>query len=145
MITIRISVTFEVRAQVKQRLRKILALSKLQGDEQPPDTAVSAHERMNRLELVVNQRELDEKRHFILTFTDISLKVMKRMLHLHDGRRHKPGGGRRDTTMTNHVGSGAKLSWALILTSYPFHQPTMHLKNQSEASRHGLQERESKL
>src|SRR5262249_49167960 len=62
VVVILVAVLLEERRQVEQRLGQYLAFAEHQGDEQPPDAPVAVVERVDRLELVVHQRQLNDHR-----------------------------------------------------------------------------------
>ena len=58
-----VSMLLEVDGQVEERLREDVTLGEHQRDQQPSEPAVAVEERVYDLELIVNQRELDQQRH----------------------------------------------------------------------------------
>ncbi len=50
------------RSKVEKRLVEVLPLVQQERDEETPDPPVAVHERVDRLELVVDERELDQER-----------------------------------------------------------------------------------
>src|SRR5207247_4398543 len=55
-------VLLEVGGEIQQWLRQATTLDEKQRDEEAPDAAVAVEERMDRLELLVHQRALNEIR-----------------------------------------------------------------------------------
>lgn len=90
MIVVGVAMTFEIGAEVEQRLCQILTVPELQGNEQPTHASISVSEWMNCLELVVDQSQLNEKRPFGFLCTNVSLKAVERLVHLlHRGRHER--------------------------------------------------------
>ena len=55
-----VAVTFDVFGQIQQRLRQPAAFDQEQGDEQAADAAVAVEKGMDRFEMLVHQRALDQ-------------------------------------------------------------------------------------
>src|SRR5437588_5312750 len=70
-LVIVLAVLVDVVRKVKQRLREPAALDEEKGDEQPADAAVAVEEGMDRLELLVHQRALDEIRHLVAAVDEL--------------------------------------------------------------------------
>src|SRR4051794_12685463 len=62
VVVVRVTMLLEVQAQVEQRLLEDLLRTQQQRDEQAADAAVAVKERMDRLELHVSERRLDQQR-----------------------------------------------------------------------------------
>src|SRR4051812_22816773 len=62
VVVVGVPMLLEVEAQVQQRLREHLVGAEQQRDQEPTDAAVAVEKRMDRLELDVSERGLDEDR-----------------------------------------------------------------------------------
>jgi len=75
---------------MEERLREQPLLHQQEDDEEATKPAVAVEEGVDRLELVVDQGDLDERRDRCV-LVDKSFEVTERALHVVDGRRDEDG------------------------------------------------------
>ena len=89
MVVVLAAMLLEVGREVEQRLWQCLAQYEHERDHQSADAAVAVEERMDDLELVVSDGELDQEREFGLV--EEAFEVGERVVHLVGRRRDEDG------------------------------------------------------
>src|SRR4051812_36660457 len=92
-----------------------------------PYASVPIHKWMNRLELVVDERELNEQRQRVTTLSDIPLEVIQRLVHFTYRRRDESCGGWRGTARPDEVRYSPELPRPPFLSAGVSHQTSMDL------------------
>ena len=82
-----VTVTLEIRAEIKKRLRKQLFGAQKQGYQKPAHASVAIQKGMNGFKLVVNECKTNESGHFGGRMK-ILLESVQRAMHFFDRRRH---------------------------------------------------------
>ncbi|MFY9691039.1 MAG: hypothetical protein WAJ86_13965 [Candidatus Acidiferrales bacterium] len=137
MIEVFVSVVIEIATQVKEGLREKLPIAQQQRQEQAADPAIAIAKRMDRFELVVNERQTDKRwnsRFLVQKF----LEAFQSIVHLHHRRRNVARVS-ESSLLAHIVLHVAEVSRALILSSYASHQLSMSVPDQAEAHRQSLE------
>jgi hypothetical protein len=79
----------EVQARIQHRLAQHSVGHQLQHDQEPPDAPITVEEGMNRLELDMRQRRLDERRRRLGLIVEEALELLKAIRHRLGRRRHE--------------------------------------------------------
>jgi hypothetical protein len=87
------TLSLEVGAEIKQRGAQAPADDQEEHEQQPPESAVAVEERMDRLELRVNQADFQQRRNAVRM--QVLLESCKGRHHLMHGRRHERRRGDR--------------------------------------------------
>src|SRR5262249_1369048 len=109
-----------------------------QSEQQPAYATIAIPERMDRFELVVNQREPNQRRQSTAFLMKEFLKTIESFLHLRNRRRNvggvlQPAASRSDEVLRTTEPSGKAVPADFL------HQALMQLTNEPEAYRKLLQ------
>jgi hypothetical protein len=131
-----IPVLLEISAQMKHGLGEQLLRTEKHGDEKTPDPSIPIQERMNDLELVVNESQAHERRQ-LRRGVKVFFERIQSEVHFVDWGRDKGCILESASRGTNPVLRASKLAWGLSFAPNPCHQLLMDLTNQTKRHRQG--------
>src|SRR6266498_1531461 len=120
----------EERAEIEQRLLEELLRLQQERDEQPADAAVAVEKRMDRLELIVNERQADQRREMRLGVQEL-LEQVERGVHLRDRRRDVRRLRDLRSRLPDPVLHRAELARGAAIAAHALHQLTVQLADEA--------------
>jgi hypothetical protein len=131
----------EVVREVQHGLVQHAALGEQERDQQPPDAAVAVEERVNRLELDVGQRDLDERWQVVVAMEELLQLAERRGHHMVRGRHERrvvqPCAGGTDPVL-----AGSQFAGLQTTAAHAFHLLGVDFADQAHGHRQLGQARE---
>src|SRR5208337_2657071 len=119
-------------AQIKERALEDTPLAEQKCNEQPAHTPIAVEERMNGFKLCVRQPAVDQHRQRGRVVKEV-FKIIERLMHLVDWRRHEGGSLQGAVLRTNPVLAPSKLARSAMGAANPFEQIRMDLADEAKA------------
>jgi hypothetical protein len=122
----------EVGTDIQERLGEHSLLHEEEADEEAAKPAVAIQERVDRLELVMNQSAADEHGKARTLLVEELLPIGEGIHHLLWWRRHEGRILDRCSALTDPVLRPAELAGRLVGTGNAFHHPLVELTDEPE-------------
>lgn len=135
----------EVPAEIEQGLRQDALFAQLERNEYPSHSPVAIHERMDGLELIVDERQMNQERKPTLTRPDVLLQVIEGCSHFNDRWWNESSGLGGCARVANKDGFLPELAGAFVLPTNARHQALMDLTHQALTNGHGFQQIEAEF
>ena len=137
-VVVLLATGLEVGRQVQERLGQPVPDDEEEHDQQPSEPAVAVEERVDRLELVVQQRGLDE-RWQSRVLVDEALEIAQQLGRSVRRRRHERGGLDRGAGRPDPVLGGAELARLAIPPADTGEDHGVHLPDEPGTEREGVE------
>src|SRR5689334_16155987 len=124
----------EIMTQIQQRKFQDTALAEQERNQQPSDASVPVEERVDRFKLAVRQ-PADHQRRKSGALMEELLKVIERVMHLVNRRRHERSRRQRAIGRANPVLATAEFSGRAVGTAHPFEQLSVNLPDEPQGKR----------
>ncbi len=125
---------FEGVTQVEHRLMQDVSVGQQQRDQQPTDSSIAVQERVNRLELGVNEAAVDQHREIVPRMQK-TLEVVERVPHPPHRRRDERRVGKRHVAGTDPIPRRAELPRLLVGTAHVAREFGVNLTNEPQRQR----------
>lgn len=133
LIVILALVPLEEVGEIQRGLMQEAEADQIEHDEQTAQSSVPVEERMDGLELLMDERNLEK-------VWDMDLVVVHELFQIAQEVRHMPAVGRNKCgvveTDTDPVLAGAKFSWLFVLAPYPAQQDGVSLAQEPVGQGH---------
>ena len=124
VVVILAPVTLEKVGQVKGRLVQQAKADQIEHDKQPPQPPVPVQKWMDRFELIMDERDLEQVRDMDLIVVDELLQIAHEVRHVQMMRRHEGGILEADA---DPVLAAAEFAGLFVLAAHALEQHGMRL------------------
>ncbi len=143
-VVVRLTTALEEGRKVQQRRGKPVANDEEEHDQETADTAIAVEERVDRLELVVHESRLDERRELRIV-VDEALEIAEQTSKLAGGWRNERRRFYRRAGRPDPVLRGAELAGLALPAAHTGEEYTMHFPDEAGAERQCFEPPQAKL
>ena len=137
IVVVKRAVALEKIRQVQHRSLQDPFADEVEGNHEAPNTPVAVQKRMDRLELIVDERDLQQFREVVLLVMHESLEVRHQVIDQGVHGRHEYGVV--DRGAADPVLAAPELAWHLVLAPDPMHQDSVRFADQPGGERKRLE------